>query len=435
MGIYIRARSFYAFQSINELKNLAGSMVQPQKKQFEESPADALRQGKHKLDGLDATRVAKHLVMFQPTEEVAKDLMARARLSIPGLAADEEALKVVRYNPICMMAVARKSKFNEGDPTGEGFIAILPLNSLGLQMLALGAFNATSPDLRLIAKPDERPAGVYMWGVFAPGPLAAGMALFMEKMASEQYRGVSLYSRPNTEIGRRFNHVLGFTPGTRIGEIDAPNVWVFPRKPDVPLYDSYVPHMGEDKIGITVARTFDDLMRVAAIRNSVYIGEQECPYEEEYDGNDFSATHLLAYIGDEPVGCLRLRFFADFAKFERMAIRKEFRKSRAAVMLTRACFEICEKKGYRQLYGHSQKRLATFWNRFGFRILEGSKDFVFSDFDYIEMVADLNPASDALRLGTDPYVLIRPEGRWHVPGVLEQSAGRAATNPSVTTKH
>ena len=67
-------------------------------------------------------------------------------------------------------------------------------------------------------------------------------------------------------------------------------------------------------------------MRVAAIRNSVYIGEQECPYEEEYDGNDLSATHLLAYIGDEPVGCLRLRFFADFAKFERIAIRKEFRK-------------------------------------------------------------------------------------------------------------
>ena len=86
------------------------------------------------------------------------------------------------------------------------------------------------------------------------------------------------------------------------------------------------PMPAKTAIGITVARTFEDLMRVAAIRNAVYIGEQECPYEEEYDGNDLSATHLLAYIGDEPVGCLRLRFFADFAKFERMAIRKEFRK-------------------------------------------------------------------------------------------------------------
>ena len=112
-----------------------------------------------------------------------------------------------------------------------------------------------------------------------------------------------------------------------------PHLWVFHRRPEVPLYDSYVSHSGTRNIGITVARTFDDLMRVAAIRNSVYIGEQECPYDEEYDGNDLSATHLLAYIGDEPVGCLRLRFFADFAKFERVAIRKEYRKSRAAIQL------------------------------------------------------------------------------------------------------
>lgn len=59
---------------------------------------------------------------------------------------------------------------------------------------------------------------------------------------------------------------------------------------------------------------------------------------------------------------------------------------------------------------------------------------MFSDFDYIEMVADIEPDPDAIALGTDPYVLIRPEGRWHVPGILEQSANRAATRPSVAKK-
>lgn len=398
-----------------------------------EEPASE-RHGKHRLDQMEP-RLARHLVMFRPDETVVRDLLTKARREIPGLADTEEVLKLLRYNPEYMLGLARKSKFNPQVPVGEGFIAMLPLNLLGLQHLALGTFNAASPDTRLLAGESERPAGVYLWGVYAPGPLVAGMALFMEKMATPQYWGVDIYSRPNTEVGVRFNIGMGFVKGTKIGSIEAPNVWKFQRLPNPPLYDSYAPRSGNKEIGITVARTFDDLMRVAAIRNSVYIGEQECPYDEEYDGNDFSATHLLAYIGDEPVGCLRLRFFADFAKFERMAIRKEFRKSRAAVTLTRACFEICEKKGYRKLYGHSQKRLAPFWNRFGFRVLEGSADFVFSDFDYVEMVADLNPASDALRLGTDPYLLIRPEGRWHVPGVLEQSAGRAATNPSVATKH
>ena len=125
-------------------------------------------------------------------------------------------------------------------------------------------------------------------------------------------------------------------------------------------YGQYVldaENAGKKDIGITVARSLDDMMKVNAIRNAVYIGEQECPYDEEYDGNDFAATHLLAYIGDEPVGCLRVRFFADFLKFERMAIRKEFRKSRAAIQLAHAGLKLGQKKGYRHAYAHSQARL------------------------------------------------------------------------------
>jgi hypothetical protein len=38
-------------------------------------------------------------------------------------------------------------------------------------------------------------------------------------------------------------------------------------------------------------------------------------------------------------------------------------------------------------------------------------------------------------IGADPYVIIRPEGRWHVPGVLEHSAARAVTHPSVGKRH
>jgi len=394
----------------------------------------AARHGKHKLDELDPARIAKHLVMFEPTASDVADILAKARLSIPGIAETEEVLRVFRYNPICIMALARKSKFNPEQPAAEGFVAVLPLNMLGLQNLALGSFNATSPDLRLLAKPDQRPAGLYMWAVFAPGSLAAGISLFLEKMSSPQYSGVNLYSRPNTDVGRRYNEVLGLTEGVKIGDIEAPHVWIFNRKPETPLYDSYIPGAAPGKLGITVARSLEDLARVVAIRSAVYIGEQECPYEEEYDGNDLAATHLVAYIGDEPAGCLRLRFFADFAKVERLAVRKEFRKSRAAFQLVQAGLKLCQKKGYRRAYGHSQARLTNFWSRFGFHTYEGGQSFVFSDFDYVEMVADLAPDPDAVAIGSDPYVVIRPEGRWHTPGILERSASRAATSPSVKKK-
>lgn len=409
-------------------------MAQSQRKLVQSDDGKTSRHGKYKLDELDPARIAKHLVMFQPNAAVVEKLVDTARTSIPGMAATEQVLKVLRHNPICVMALARKSRFDPADPQGEGFVAILPLNTLGLQNLALGTFNGAEPDLRLVAGPDERPAGIYMWGVFAPGPLAAGIALFIERMAARPYDGVSLYSRPNTEVGRKYNEVLGLTEGVRIGALDAPHLWTFARAPKRPLYDTYVPNAGKKDIGITVARSLDDMMKVNAIRNAVYIGEQECPYDEEYDGNDFAATHLLAYIGDEPVGCLRVRFFADFLKFERMAIRKEFRKSRAAIQLAHAGLKLGQKKGYRHAYAHSQARLVSFWSRFGFRPLEGSKPFVFSDYDYVEIVADIERDPDAVTLGADPYMIIRPEGRWHVPGILEQSASRAATNPSVTRK-
>jgi predicted GNAT family N-acyltransferase len=229
--------------------------------------------------------------------------------------------------------------------------------------------------------------------------------------------------------------VLGATPGTTIEGIYASNVWVFSRSPPRPLYDSYIPNSGKKDIGVTVARTFDDLMRVAAIRNAVFIGEQQCPFDEEYDGNDLSATHLLAYIGDEPVGCIRLRFFADFAKFERVAVRPEFRRSRAAIQLVQAGLKFCQKKGYQRVLGHAQTRLTSFWARFGFRPLEGRSPFVFSDYDYIVMVADLEHDPGALGLESDPYLMIRPEGRWDTPGILETSASREAKSPLVKKKN
>jgi predicted GNAT family N-acyltransferase len=415
-----------ALKIIDILTRQQHRMGQSQSSLGPSNNSGAIRYGKYKLDELDPCRIAKHLTMFQPDEQAITDVYTKARLSIPGLAETEEILRVVRYNPFCFLGLARKSKFNPQKPEAEGFVAVLPLNRLGLQMLALGSFVATKPDLRLVAKSDERPAGLYMWGVYAPGSLAAGIALFMEKVSSAQYDGINLYSRPNTDAGRRYNEVLGLTQGVTVDGIVAPNIWIFPRVPARPCYDSYVPGTGKKEIGICVAHNFEDFVKALSIRNTVYVGEQECPFDEEYDGNDFSATHMLAYIGDEPVGTLRLRFFADFAKLERVAVRKEYRGSGVATQLVQAATKFCQKKGYRRAYAHIQQQLVPFWNRLGFLVMENTRRFIFSDFEYIEVVADLERDPRAISLGDDPYMVIRPEGRWDLTGVLEHSVSRAA---------
>jgi hypothetical protein len=45
------------------------------------------------------------------------------------------------------------------------------------------------------------------------------------------------------------------------------------------------------------------------------------------------------------------------------------------------------------------------------------------------MVLDLEPCADAITLDSDPYVIIRPEGDWDRPGVLDISSGRPVTSP------
>ncbi len=387
------------------------------------------------LTELDSDRYSKHLVVFRPDGKAVDDLVQKASKAIPGLTDSSVVHRVLRHNPDCVIAIARKRKFNPAVPFGDGFFAFLPLNKAGLYQLAAGALDTGNPDLSLIARPDETPAGIYVWATFAPGPIAAGVALAMERIEVAPYAGVSLYSRPNTPEGFRFNENLGWKRGAKVGPIYAPHLYTFPRTAvSPPIYDSYRRDGSEAGVSVTVARTFEDLMRVSSLRSAVYIGEQECPYEEEFDGNDLSATHLIGYVGNEPAGCLRIRFFADFAKLERLAVRKEFRNTRLSFQIVRAAIRLCQMKGYKRLYGHSQKRLMNFWGRFGFRPLEGAKEFVFSDFDYVELVADVEKDPNSIGIGADPYVLIRPEGRWHVPGILERSAARKATRPSVHAK-
>ncbi|MDR3506311.1 MAG: hypothetical protein P4L64_00270 [Caulobacteraceae bacterium] len=187
------------------------------------------------------------------------------------------------------------------------------------------------------------------------------------------------------------------------------------------------PRIGANDLQVTVARTLNDLMQVMAIRTLVYMGEQTCPYDEEFDGNDFAgATHLILRKADEPVGVVRLRWFADFAKLERLAIRKEYRGGRGLLLLSRAAFDLAERKGYRRLMGHAQLRVAPFWQRyFQGRVRQNRNGFCFSDYDYVELEFDLKPSADAITIDSEPMVLLRPEGEWDRPGVLDRSVGRS----------
>ena len=183
------------------------------------------------------------------------------------------------------------------------------------------------------------------------------------------------------------------------------------------------------EITIRIARDPNDLMLVTAIRSATYLAEQDCPIGEEFDGNDLVAAHFIGFIGGEPAGCLRVRFFGEFAKIERLAVRHQFRRSRVSFKLVQAAVDYIKRKGFKKIYGLAQDRLVNFWAHFGGRPLGCGRKVTFSDFSYTEMVFDIEPGPDAITLDSDPYVIIRPEGDWDRPGVLDRSAKRDVTSP------
>ena len=192
----------------------------------------------------------------------------------------------------------------------------------------------------------------------------------------------------------------------------------------------YQPPPGSNRPVVTIklASTSDELMQCFALRSAVYIGEQQCPYWEEFDGNDYTATHLILYVDGEPASSMRLRWFGTFVKFERAVILKRYRSMGLFVPFTQWAMQFARKKGYNRVYLHSQHRLWPIMERQGFKKVS-EKIFHFSDHEYGAYYIDLEAYPEAPTMYSDPLVLNRPEDHLETPGILERSAERGATNP------
>jgi predicted GNAT family N-acyltransferase len=379
------------------------------------------------LDKMTLMHLARRTVIFTVDAAGIATLMDAAREDIPGLTTNKIVQSVANHNPDTFWAIARRDQYDIAAPTGEGFLAVLPLTHEGTRRLIDGSLDTRNPDLACVARQSERPAGIYVWAIHAKGTIAAAIPLVLQKFSTPLYQGINIFSRPITKEGLRVLEPLGFTPGARYDGLFAPRLQMLDRSHEMPV-SARKPQ--RPSVSVRVVRSMDEMTRVVAIRSAVYMGEQHCPFEEEFDGNDFSATHLICHRGQEPVGCMRIRYFADFAKLERLAVRNENRNAGVAGQIVDAAIELCRKKGYHVLYAHSQKRLLKFWERRGFARMPGSREFAFSDFDYVEVKLETEQHPQRIRLGDDPYVLIRPEGQWDVPGILELSADRSAASRS-----
>ena len=80
-------------------------------------------------------------------------------------------------------------------------MAFLMLNDLGMHGLLDGTLNARDPDLAMLAATKRKAGGNLYLGVHAPGVLAGGMPLVIEKISTPLYRDVDVYARAVTVRG------------------------------------------------------------------------------------------------------------------------------------------------------------------------------------------------------------------------------------------
>lgn len=390
------------------------------------------------IDRIDYSKYGRNLSVFSPSSEIIADLMRKATPEIQGVASLETVMRIYTRNPDTILAIGRGQWREKAGNGPLGFVCLLPLNQDGLDALFDGRMDTGAPADRFIARQWEKPVAIYFWGIYISPSIAGGISLVMERLTSDKFRGLPVFCKAANDKARRLFESIGFTMGARHGDVYAPGIMTCRRLTDAERqgefdapsapYDTWHPGAAgvtgqRNAIGITVVHDVNQLLMVHAIRAATYLAEQSIPFAEDVDGNDLTATHLLGFVGDEPAGCLRIRYFAGFVKLERLAVLPRFRKSRMALKLVRAGIELCRTKGYTRFYGQTAANVAPIWQHFGFVLREGTGINYLTDETYYEADLVVPPAEDALSPESGAAVLVRPEGQWDRPGVLERTSG------------
>lgn len=103
--------------------------------------------------------------------------------------------------------------------------------------------------------------------------------------------------------------------------------------------------------------------QLASIRQQVFLQEQGVPVEDEWDGDDDSAAHFLAYDNGAAVGCARL---LPDGKIGRMAVLANFRKRGIGSALLRHVIHYAEQNNYPNVFLDAQVQALEFYARHGF---------------------------------------------------------------------
>lgn len=110
------------------------------------------------------------------------------------------------------------------------------------------------------------------------------------------------------------------------------------------------------------------------IRERVFVEEQGIPLFEDRDGNDERSVHVLACVGELPVGTGRLLPRPDgLGHLARIAVLPDFRGRGLGGRIVRTLESCARKAGLRGVYLEAHEHLAPFYRRLGYHRTPGTR--------------------------------------------------------------
>ncbi|MEP6391125.1 MAG: GNAT family N-acetyltransferase [Halioglobus sp.] len=122
-----------------------------------------------------------------------------------------------------------------------------------------------------------------------------------------------------------------------------------------------------ENLTTTVVEWEDQKESLRAIRERVFIEEQQVPREIEWDGQDENATHVLSLLQSQtsttPVACGRL---LEDGKIGRMAVLSHYRGRGYGRAVLDALIDAAKEQGKPSVYLHAQSHASDFYAKAGF---------------------------------------------------------------------
>ncbi|HEU4618346.1 MAG TPA: GNAT family N-acetyltransferase [Gammaproteobacteria bacterium] len=136
-------------------------------------------------------------------------------------------------------------------------------------------------------------------------------------------------------------------------------------------------------VEVGYADALDDIRR---IRIGVFVREQGVPEALEMDDRDPACVHVLAHLGEAPVGTGRVDVAAR-GKIGRVAVEARARRRGIGTAIMLALHDAAARRGLASVWCHAQLSAVPFYAALGYRSV--GPEFEEAGIQHVKMVRDL----------------------------------------------